>query len=197
MKSKFMVLCAALLMLGVGSANAASTWIGFNGGAGIPTGDYGDAAATGFQFGGTATYMMNSQWGMGADVGYHMWNGSEDANAGAELLFGPGSEFKWSALQATAHVMLNIPTQSSNVSPYLRGGFGIYNIGLKLESPSGDADDSESKVGFNLGAGMNFLSSTSMKWGINGQYHIVPTDLGYDVNFMTVGVNVLWGVGSN
>ena len=196
MKSKLAVLCAALLTLSVGSANAASTWIGLNGGAGVPTGDYGDAASTGFHFGGTATFMMNSQWGMGADLGYHMWNGSDDANAAAELLFGSGSEFKWSALQATAHVMLNIPTQG-NVAPYLRGGFGLYNVGLKLDSPSGDADDTESKVGFNLGAGMNFLTSSTMKWGINGQYHLVPTDLDSDVNFLTLGVNVLWGVGSN
>jgi opacity protein-like surface antigen len=197
MKFKAVVLSTALLVFGVGVANAASTWIGINGGVGMPTSDYGDAAATGFQFGATGTRMLNDQWGIGGDIGYHMWNGSDDANAAAELAFGPGSEFKWSALQATAHVMVAIPTQGA-VSPYLRGGLGIYNLGLKLESPAGDDDTSESKFGFNIGAGMNFASSGNMRWGVAGQYHIVPAeeDLGADVNFMTLGINVLWGVGN-
>src|SRR5688572_32351680 len=130
MKFKSVVLCAALLTFGVGAANASSNWLGVNGGAGVPTGDYGDAASTGFQFGVTGTHMMNDQWGIGGDIGYHMWNASDDANAAAELAFGPGSEFKWNALQATAHVMVAVPSQGT-VSPYLKGGMGIYNVGLK------------------------------------------------------------------
>lgn len=196
MKFKSVVLSAALLVFGVGAANASSTWLGVNGGAGFPTGDYSDAAATGFQFGVTGTRMVNDQWGIGGDVAYHMWNGSEDMNDAAELAFGPGSETKWNALQATAHVVMNIPTQG-NVAPYLKGGLGIYNIGFKLESPSGDVDDSESKFGFNFGVGMNFASSSNMKWGISGAYHIVPVDeMSSDVNFASFGVNVLWGVGN-
>lgn len=196
MKFKAVVLSAALLMFGVGAANASSTWLGVTGGAGVPTGDYGDAAATGFQFGVTGTRMVNDQWGIGGDVCYHMWNGSDDLNAAAELAFGPGSEFKWSALQATAHVIVAIPTQGT-MSPYLKGGMGIYNISSKLESPAGDADASESKFGFNVGAGMNFASSGNMRWGVGGQLHIVPAeeDLGSNINFMTLGVNVMWGVG--
>lgn len=195
MKFKSVVLSAALLVFGVGAANASSTWFGVNGGAGVPTGDYGDAASMGWQFGATGTRMVNDQWGFGGDVGYHMWNGSDDANAAAEALFGPGSEFKWSAIQATAHVVVAVPTQGT-VSPYFKGGLGVYNVSSKLESPSGDSDASESKLGFNLGAGMNFASSGNMRWGVNGQYHIVPAeaDLGADVNFMTFGVNVMWGV---
>lgn len=196
MKLKSVVLSAALLVFSVGAANASSTWLGVNAGAGVPTGDYGDAAAMGWQFGVTGTRMVNDQWGFGGDVVYHMWNGSDDANAAAELAFGPGSEFKWSAVQATAHVTMNIPTQGG-VNPYLQGGLGLYNVGLKLESPSGDADDSESKFGFNVGAGMNFASSGNMKWGVSGVYHVVPMeDLGSDVNFASFGVNVLWGVGN-
>lgn len=197
MKFKSVVLSAALLTFSVGAANASSTWLGVHGGAGVPTGDYGDAAATGWQFGVTGTRMVNDQWGFGADLGYHMWGGSDDLNASAEALFGPGSEYSWTALQATGHVVVSIPTQGS-VNPYVRGGLGIYNLGLKLESPSGDDDASESKFGFNFGAGMNFASSSNMRWGVSGQFHMIPAeeDLGANVNFASLGVNVMWGVGN-
>ena len=197
MKFKSVILSAALLVFGVGAAHAGSNWVGVTGGAGIPTGDYGDAASMGWEFGATGTHMVNDQWGFGGDLGYHMWNGSDDANTAAELAFGPGSEFKWSALQATAHVMLALPAQGT-VSPYLRGGLGIYNVTSKLQSPSGDADVSQSELGFNLGAGMNFASSGKARWGLVGQFHVVPADgdFGSNLNFMTLGVNVMWGVGN-
>jgi opacity protein-like surface antigen len=194
MKLKSVILCAALMMFGVGAASASSTWLGVVGGAGLPTGDYGDVASTGWQFGVTGTRMVNDQWGIGGDIGYHMWNGSNDANAAAELAFGAGSEWKWSALQATGHAILAIPTQGK-VSPYLRGGLGIYNVTSKLESPAGDTDASESKLGFNVGAGMNFASSGKARWGVVGQYHIVPVESS-NVDFLTVGLNVMWGVGN-
>lgn len=191
MKFKSVVLSAALLMFGVGAANASATWLGVNGGAGVPSGDFGDVAATGWQFGATGTRMVNDQWGFGGDVNYHMWNASDDlANT-----FGPGEELKMSALQATAHVMMAFPTQST-VSPYAKVGLGVYNVGSKFESPAGDTDNSESNFGFNFGGGMNFATSGNMRWGVNAAYHVVNTDSNTDVNIMTFGVNVLWGVGN-
>ncbi len=92
MKSMTVTLGAALLVLMAGTANAGSDWIGFSGGAGIPTGDYGNAANTGWQLGATGTHMLNSQWGIGADVAYHAWSGSNDLNAPAETLVGPGPD---------------------------------------------------------------------------------------------------------
>lgn len=196
MKSMTVTLGAALLVLMAGTANAGSDWIGFSGGAGIPTGDYGNAANTGWQLGATGTHMLNSQWGIGADVAYHAWSGSNDLNAAAETLFGPGSEYKWSAVQATAHATMAFPTQG-NAKPYMQAGLGLYELSLKLSSPSGDNNTSKSKFGFNLGGGMDFLTSHNMRWGIAANYHIVPAqnDLGSDLNFFTLGANVVWGVG--
>ena len=194
MKFKTAILGVAMLAALAGSANAGSSLIGLTGGLGIPTGDYGDAASNGWHLGATGTHMMNDQWGFGGDLAYHSWNGSEDMNAGAEALFGPGSEFKWSALQASAHAVMAIPTQG-NAQPYAKVGFGLYNMGLKLTSPSGDASDSQSEFGFNVGGGMNFRTQGNMSWGVNGAYHIdqAESDLGSNVNFFQVGVNALWG----
>ena len=42
---------------------------------------------------------------------------------------------------------------------------------------------------------MNFLTKSNMQWGLSGAYHIVQAkdDLGSDVNFFQVGVDMLWG----
>lgn len=193
MKFKIVVLCAALLAMGAGAANAASNWVGVVGGAGVPTGDYGDAATTGWQLGATGTHMLNEKWGVGADVGYHAWNGSSDANSAAEAAFGAGSEWKWSAIQATAQATYALPAKGSLAS-YLKGGLGFYGVTGKLNSPSGDVTDTQNKLGYNIGAGMNFASSGSTRWGLVGQYHIVPID-NQNVDFMTFGINMMWGVG--
>ena len=195
MKFKAMVLGVALSALSVGAANAGSNWIGLAGGAGIPTGDYGDAASPGWHFGVTGTHMMNDQWGIGGDLGYHAWSGSEDINDAMEAAFGPGSELTWNAIQANVHAVMMFPTQT-NMKPYAKAGLGIYNVTAKLETPAGDDDTSESKLGFNFGGGMNFMSEGTRRWGIGAAYHIVPAeeDLGSDVNFFSLGINMMWGM---
>jgi len=195
-KSTAVVLGAALLVLGVGTANAGSNWMGVSGGAGFPTGDYSNVANTGWHLGVTGTHMVDDQWGIGADLAYMAWGGSTDLNNAAQTAFGPGSKFNWSAIQATAHGVMAIPTKTA-AKPYAKAGVGLYSMDLKLSSPSGDVSTSKSKVGFNVGAGMNFPSNNSTRWGVEATYHIVPTgnDYGSDVNFFSLGVNLMWGVG--
>lgn len=194
MKYKNAILGVAILAVLAGAANAGTNTIGLTGGLGIPTGNYGDAAAKGWQIGATGTHMVNTQWGFGGDVVYHAWGGSDQANAAAVQVFGPGSEFKWSAIQATAHALMAFPT-TSNAKPYAKVGAGLYNVDLKLDSPLGNTSESKSKFGFNVGGGVNFLTKSNMQWGLSGAYHIVQAkdDLGSDVNFFQVGVDMLWG----
>jgi opacity protein-like surface antigen len=194
MKCMKAILSLAILAVLAGTASAGSNTIGLTGGMGIPTGNYSDAAANGWNMGVTGTHMVNSQWGFGGDVAYHAWGGSKDANAAAEVAFGPGSDFKWSAVQATAHAVMAFPMQSS-VKPYAKVGAGLYDVNLKLESPSGNVSESKSKFGFNVGGGFDVLTHGNMSWGLSGAYHMVQAkdDLGSDVNFFQVGVDMLWG----
>ncbi|NOT34252.1 MAG: porin family protein [Candidatus Eisenbacteria bacterium] len=191
MKFKSLILATAIMVCSVGAANAAgSFWLGANAGGAIPSGDFGDAAATGWNLGAVGTYMVNDQWGFGGDVGYHAWNGSEDLNAS----FGPNAEVKLSAIQATGHAVMLIPS-NSNMKPYAKAGVGLYNLKGTSSGGTSTLDSSESKLGFNFGGGMNFISSGNMMWGLNGAYHMVPVDdPGADVNEFTLGVNLMWGM---
>jgi len=194
MSYKKAILGLAMLAMVAGTANAATNTVGLTGGLGIPTGNYGDAASKGWQLGATGTHMVNQQWGFGGDVVYHAWGGSDQANAAAEQTFGTGSEFKWSAIQATAHAIMAFPT-TSNAKPFAKVGAGLYNVDLKLDTPTGNTSQSKSEFGFNVGGGVNFLTKSNMTWGLSGAYHIVSAknDLGSDVNFFQVGVDMLWG----
>jgi hypothetical protein len=194
MKFKSAVLGVALLAFGAGAANAGSWWMGGNAGLGFPTGNYGDAAATGWNLGLTATNMVNDQWGIGADLGYHSWGASDALKTSLEATMGAGSDFTWTAMQATGHAMYRFPT-NSNVKPYAKVGMGLYNIGGKLTSPLGDVSSSNGELGFNFGAGMHFASKGNSMWGVNGTYHVIHVSNTYasDVDAFSLGVDMLWG----
>ena len=196
MKKMSVIFGLAALVACAGVANAGNNWVGLTGGAGIPTGDYHDAASTGWHIGATGTHMLDAQWGIGADLGYHAWGGSSVANAAAVTTFGPGSNYTWSAFQVSAHGLMAFPTKSE-MKPYVTAGLGLYDITSKLSSPSGDAHASKNELGYNLGAGMDMGMHHNMKWGAAANYHIIPAsaDLGADVDFFSLGVTVLWGQG--
>src|SRR5206468_10845117 len=99
-------------------------------GGSVPTSDFTKSAKTGFQGGLAATYMETEQAGIGVDVAYHLWSGSNDANADAVARFGPGSELKFSAIQATAHVLYAFRT-GGKARPYAKIGFGPYWLKTK------------------------------------------------------------------
>src|SRR5262245_36002418 len=102
MRFKAAVLGAALLMLGAGAASAGSNYVGLNGRAGLPMGDYGDVAGTGWNLGASGKHYINDMWGFGADLGYHGWGASDDL----ESSLPSGDKVSFTALQATAHAVM-------------------------------------------------------------------------------------------
>lgn len=76
---------------------------------------------------------------------------------------------------------------------YAQGGAGWYNVSAKVEdSVSGSVDASESKIGFNFGAGVNFPVAPTTKMNVGLQYHTVSTE-GQSLNY----VNLRAGIGFN
>jgi hypothetical protein len=76
---------------------------------------------------------------------------------------------------------------------YAQGGAGWYNVSAKVEdSVLGNVDGSESKIGFNFGAGVNFPVAPTTKMNVGVQYHTVSTE-GESTNY----INFRAGVGFN
>jgi len=167
----------------------------------VPTGDAGDVAELGFDVGLTGTYMVSPVVGIGGDFAYHSWAGSDDLNEATDLLLSAlvgfpvtGSEWSWSALQMTLHMKLVAPTNGP-VAPWFKGGLGLYNVKAKLEVLGESEAESESKLGFNVGAGIDFGTASTTTFGIAAAYHHIPTEDDFGANFtaFTVGVHVLFG----
>jgi opacity protein-like surface antigen len=76
---------------------------------------------------------------------------------------------------------------------YAQGGAGWYNVSGKIEdSVSGNQDNSESKIGFNIGAGVNFPVAPTTKMNVGVQYHTVSTEV-ESLNYL----NFRAGIGFN
>lgn len=192
MKLKALVL-GAMLLCAAGVSHAQSTSLGLIGGLGVPTGDFSDAANTGYYVGANGAYMFNQQFGIGVDLAYHGWAGSDDLNAATDALLGTtGSEWTWSAIQATPHLIVAVPSEGT-VRPWFKAGAGLYNLKGKLETPLGDDDDSESKFGFNVGLGFDYRNTDAFGIGVDAAYHMIPEDNG-DVSLFTVGLHWTWSM---
>jgi opacity protein-like surface antigen len=79
---------------------------------------------------------------------------------------------------------------------YAQGGAGWYNVSMKQEGTVAtfpvNYDDSQSKIGFNVGAGVNFPVAPTTKMNVGVQYHSVSTE-GESTNYL----NFRAGIGFN
>ena len=186
MKLKSMVLASTVALFAAGVAQAAPGWVGVTGGIGVPTGDFGDAAESGFNGGVTGTWGLNKMFGIGADVVYHQFKG-KDLPAGDELTVTP--------LQATAHVCWMPELAGSKAMPYLTAGAGVYATKVKYEAGTtsgfASSDTTLTKFGFNVGGGVSWKVNDKFAPGIEAKYHNISTE-GTSTSFFTVAITLLW-----
>lgn len=172
----FLPMLLVLLVLPV-SARAGGVMIGGHAGLAMPVGDLKDVAENGLNAGLNLTIHPAQPFALGLDLGY-LGFGEKDLGLfdfGGTIL---SAKSKVSALQATAFGRLNLSADAA--TPYLKAGAGLYR--LKAEATVSDgissasADESENKLGFNLGGGMDFTVGGSSRLGIEGLYHIIMTE---------------------
>lgn len=174
------VFASALL---VPAANAGTFTFGLTAGASLPMGDYGDVAKTGWDGGVFGDYWVTNQFGIGADVVYNSSKFDADGT--------PLEDESVNMIQMGGHLKWMFPMTGSAMAPWLQAGAGAYNVGSSVEG-----SDSETKFGFNLGAGLNFWGNDMMSLGLAGTYHNVMdamTDSDGDetsASYINVGLNL-------
>ena len=140
-------------------------------GATLPIGDFGDAAEVGFHIGALGEFARPTwPFAFRGEVTYHR-HGVKDVDGNASVLsFVPNIVFPFGDPAATAR-------------PYLIGGVGIHRVSIDIDVPGfGDAEDSETKFGFNVGGGFNF-NLAGFDTFIEARFHSVLTS-GSSTNFI-------------
>lgn len=183
----------AALAASAGPAAASSTWIGVNGGVGLPLGDFADLADTGFQIGGSAEVEVSPMWSVGGEIGFMSFGGDSDVEDVLSFFYGESVDVSFRLIPITAIARLNFPTES-NVQPFLRGGVGAYMGTSKIDGQSFSDDESSTDIGFNLGGGMTVASSGNVRFGGDVIYHYIATE-DTATNLFTLRFLVLFGAG--
>lgn len=81
---------------------------------------------------------------------------------------------------------------------FAQGGVGLYSLSAKYsysddQGNSGSLDGSDSKVGFNLGAGVGFPVGPKTKLNFQGNYHTVSTE-GSSTNYLQFRAGIGFGL---
>jgi hypothetical protein len=178
----------AFSIAGAASAGTALQTIGVNAGVTLPTGDLSNVASTGFFGGGTYTYHLNEQWGLGGDINYHSF-GKKDTGYGS-----------FHMIQYGVHGKYFFPMKDAKMSPYAKVGFGIYSLSYDLPSQTilgytvGGGTYTASKTGFSVGVGSTMKLNDKSSWGVEALYHMVQTE-GSSSSMATVALQYNWSLG--
>jgi len=152
---------------GTQQASGRPVTIGGSLGATLPIGDFGDIADVGFHVGGLVEYAQpNWPFLLRGEATYHR-NGISDIDGNASILsFVPNIVFPLGDPAATAR-------------PYIIGGLGLYRVKIDLDT---FGSDSETKIGFNAGAGFKF-NLTGFATFVEARFHSAQTSDG-STNFI-------------
>ena len=153
-------------------AHSSITW---SAGAGmsVPTGDLSTGAANGFHVQGTSSYRrLGWPIDVRAELAYHHFGEKDYTVAGAR----PGQTINYTGKSSSIAGVVDASYSLNTIGrmrPYLLGGPGVYNTRAELTRSGGTpTTSSETKVGMNVGGGMNF-SLVGRRAYLEARYHHV------------------------
>jgi opacity protein-like surface antigen len=133
----------------------------------MPTGDLGNAAGTGFHVQGTGSYRRTG-WpiSLRGELAYHRF-GEKDIGGGRNST----NTSSASAMAGIVDASYAFSTRNK-MKPYVLGGPGFYNSRAEVTSGGTTTSSSETKMGLNVGGGMNFSLGRRLAY-LEARYHHV------------------------
>lgn len=171
----FKFLFAGLFLLFVLNVNG-QLKIGGTLGLQMPTGDFGDAADTGFGINAVGKYFLSDQMAVGLNVGYGTFSTELD-------------DLKFFNIPVTGLFEYHFGKPESTVIPYLGGDLGLYSLGSKYDGES----DSEMYFGFAPAVGINYPLSDLLSLNANLKYHVVLSE-GDATTYMGLNVGLIYTI---
>ena len=151
---------------------------GLTAGATFPTGDAGDAYEWGYHLAGHLSVKPPlSPVGVRGEVMFHQLSGKEfsDPLLGDITLDDPRI--------IAGIVNAELGLGGVGVKPYVIGGLGLYNLNF------GEGTDSQNKLGFNIGAGLDFGLAGFSAFA-EARYHTIQTDGDSNLNVIPVSFGI-------
>ena len=148
----------------------------------------GDSFGGGITFGAGYWRSVSPSVSWGGELSYDNL-GSVDYNNGVTT----DNKVSASAFRVNPAVRFNF---GAPVGPsfYAQGGAGLYSVSGKVEdSVVGNSSDSQSKLGFNMGAGVSFPVGPKSRMNFTGLYHSVSTD-GQSTNYLQFRAGIGFGL---
>ena len=168
------------MLVGTSALHAQGAEFSLGGGVDLPLGDFDKVAKLGFHgLAGVSVVPANSPVGIQVDGSYSQLK--DDALLNVD---------KYQLIYGTANVVYKFKTsEESRFRPYLIGGGGVYNFKSKGDATGIDA--SETKFGFNAGAGFDIKTGSAGLF-VEGRFHDVFTT-GPNVKFIPLTIGVRFG----
>jgi opacity protein-like surface antigen len=178
---------------------AAETWMGLQGGVGMPFGDFADVASTGFNLGVTGDHMFGKYWALGGEISVHGFGGNDDLEKRLSAMNGVPTDFTFRTIPLVAHAKYMLPA-NGKLAPFLKYSLGVYQIRKKEDAGIIQVDKSQTKFGFQIGAGANFRSTATIAYGGELAYHYISgavNDNGENKagNLLTLRAQLMFGFG--
>ena len=169
-----------------------------NAGVGIPTGDLGDLFGSGLLVGASVGY-LSAPFEIGVDVSMTQNDMSGEWEE-AHVAIGAEDELKF--FQYGVHARWMSPSQST-LSPYFGVGLGGYNIKERYTEGDLEEEPSETVLGVNARAGLNYWISSAWGIGADLSYHTAwldedgsefPEEFGSSAQFIGVALGLRYRI---
>jgi opacity protein-like surface antigen len=112
--------------------------------------------------------MFNRYLGVGGGVAFASWHASDELAAEVEALFGPGVEAVFNNWSYSAFGILAAPM--GRLTPYARGGGGLFNPKWQLKGPPGQADQTTQEWGVTAAGGVALQITEQVSFGFEGSW---------------------------
>jgi len=190
---KASLLVAVLALATAPVAHAGDMTFGLGGGLAWPSGDFSDFAKMGWNGNVYGDYWVKPMVSIGVDVDGNFFSAKDDVKNGLKAAFPAYPDPKATADLIGGLVHVNyVFMGKEKVEPWVQGGLGFYNVKTKVEDSDpvlANFDNSESDFGYRLGAGADWKTSPTMKFGIDGKWTGVSTK-DKSTNFFGVGLHL-------
>jgi opacity protein-like surface antigen len=171
------------LSMTVASTAQAQVHFGMSAGVSMPTGTFGDVVKSGYNASAMLGWSMPlSPVGFRAELGYNHFD--FDGGGGDSQI-----------LDGAANVILTMPS-AAMVKPYLTGGLGVYRHKLSFDGDLSDifgtGSASQTKLGFNGGAGISF-GLTGFQTQLEARYVYITAEEGGDpVKYVPISFGIMF-----